>query len=134
MGEKIELSIPVSRISEYICSKTESIKNFELIEKNEFSLTVRQFPFKIRFRLEEYAGGMLKLSFAGGFIRKKIIAGLLKWFLGRSSDEIRRNIDPGGDYIRISLNRLIAEVMNELPITEICSIRISGRNIIAEID
>jgi hypothetical protein len=134
MGEKIELSIPVSRVSEYIRGKTGSIKNFELIDNNEFSLSVKRLPFRIRFRFEEYTDGLLRLSLSGGFIRKKIISKLLKRSLGRSSDEIRRNIDPGGDYIRINLNRLIAELMNELPVSEISSISISGRNIIAEID
>ncbi len=134
MSEKIELSIPVSRVSEYIRKKIESVKKLELINKSEFSLSVKYLPFGIRFRFEEFSGESLKLSLTGGFMRKRIINGLLKRFLGRSSDEIRRNVHLEGDDINISLNRLMAESMNELPVTKISSIRISGTNIIAEID
>jgi hypothetical protein len=133
MGEKIELSIPVSRVSEYICNKIESIQNVELVYNSEFALSIRFLPFRIGFRFDDFSNGLLKLSLTGGFIRRRFVTGMLKSFLGRSSDEIRRNIVPGKDYIHISLNRLLAEVMKELPVVEISSIRISATNIIAEI-
>ncbi len=133
MGDRIEVSIPVSRLSEYICSRVDRIRKVKMREGGEFTLSVRFLPFGIGLGFAGFTEGRLLLSLRGNPLKRRMVSGWLKRYLAGSVDEIRKNIKMEGDQISISLNRLIAEVVNELPDTKISGIRISGNSIIAEI-
>ncbi len=133
MDDWIEVSIPVSRLSEYICSRVDRIREVKMRKRGEFTLSVRFLPFIIGLKFESFTEGRLLLSLTGNSLKRRIISVWLKRYLAGSVDEIRTNIETENDHIRISLNRLIAGVLNELPVAKISSIRISGSSIIAEI-